>query len=437
MKFAAMVVACTGLVIGASAFTPALGAEPSLRFRGTGSARAALDSMQLKAFDQSLWSNLGNWQGKAPAPADMDGKVVLIVTWAEWYRPSWGAVKSAGALAEQYKKDLVVVGVHNPRGWDKAADNAKALGINFPYAEDKDGKFRAALKADQDPNVYVIDRAGNLRYAQLEVGSMDDAVAALVAETAQGAKDYPAKLAKEKAEAERAKWKTGEASAIAPGQELDVQFEDPDDEAYKGVKWPYFIGKVEQDKILETWSNTPPKLEMVEDQWVPAAPKQHGKLLVVYLFDPKETDMLNVIPAMNRLQDRNRRDVSVAGVAVKLGEAGLNVQGEEHEKLTKRNSDLLKGVLATRSPNHPLQPQPLKGDQFEFQSGGGSVNGIPLFGTGRENFGVAMLLSTDHKVRWIGNPYNPDLNVAIEKVAAVDPGVQARRKAEAAKTKTK
>lgn len=436
MRIAALLVACSSLVLG-GAVSPCLAAEPSLRFRGAGATRASLDAMQLKPFDAALWSELSGWEGKAPTPEELNGKVVMLVTWSEWYGKSHPAMRLAQSLYERHKgSGLVVIGVHNPRGGEKALENAKSLGVTFPVAQDKDGKFRAGLKADQDPNVYFIDRAGNLRYAQVDTGSAAEAAAHLVGESVETAKDYPAKLSRDRTAAEKERWKTGDASAIAPGQELDVPFEEPDEETYKKIKWPYFVGKVEQDRILETWSNTPPKLELVEDQWIPAAPKTKGKMVVVYFIDPKEIDMLNAIPVMNRLQDRFRRDVSVACVAVKIGENGLNVQGEEAQKLTTRNTDLLKALLGTRSPNHPLQPQPVKGEQFEFQTYSGQFSGIPLFGNQRETQGVALLLSTDHKVRWIGSPWSPDLPVAIDKVGAVDPAVKARRAAEDLHSKT-
>ena len=48
----------------------------------------------------------------------------------------------------------------------------------------------------------------------------------------------------------------------------------------------------------------------------------------------------------------------------------------------------------------------------------------------REQPGTAMLVSSDGKVRWIGDPWSPDLPIAIDKIAAIDPAVKARRQAE-------
>lgn len=415
--------------------TSGTSSEPSLKFRGAGKTRDTLNAMHFKPFDLGSLSGLTNWQPAAPKIEDMNDKVILIVSWASWHRVSHPAMRTAERLYGQYKdKGLVVLGVHNPRGFENAAANAKELGVTFPFAEDKDGAFRTKLAADQDPNIYLIDRSGNMRYAQVDSSSLEDAVGHLIQETVDDARDVPAKLAREKAAAEKERWRTRDVSGVAPGQQIAVQFADPDEETYKKIKWPYLIGKSEREKITDRIINSPPKVELLEDQWMPAKPETRGKLTVLYIIDPADSDMLGAVDVMNKLQDKYRRDVVVVAQSAKLGEVLLNAQGEEAEKLNTRNTELLKSLIATRNVNHPMQPQPMKGEQFEF--GGGGSSAIPVFGDSRTNFGSAMVIATDKHVRWIGSPYNTqDLYVALDKLIAIDPAVKARRKAEDAKTK--
>ena len=438
MKRAALLLVCACFGLGLSMQTPALGAdEPVIGFRGAGKSREQLDAMQLKPFDQKLWDNLSDWTGTAPKSEDLSGKVVMIVTWASWYKLSAPAMRSAESLYEKYKdKGLVVVGVHNPRGAENAAESAKSLGIAFPYALDKDGKFRTGLRGDQDPNIYFIDRTGNLRYAQIDVASMEFAANALLKETAEQAADYPKSLDKKKAEQDKARWRTKDASGFAPGEEPAVTFNEPDEDAYKSVAWPYMVGKVETDNILDKIKHEAPKISnWPEDDWAPAAPKRAGKILVVYFIDPKEVEMLNVIPSMNRLHDEYRRDVVVVGSLYKVGQNSLggqnNGNNEEEEKVKQRNKDFIGTILRTHSVNHYMNPTILKTDHLEL--GGGGM--IPRLSSVREDSGFAVLLSTDMRIRWIGDPYNPDMRVAIDKLIAVDPGVKARRKAEDKRTK--
>jgi peroxiredoxin len=438
--------ACAGVVlvgIGGVGGAPLLAApgadDPNLHFRGAGSTRAALNAMQLKPFDQSLWSNLSNFTGAEFKKDELAGKVVLIVTWSSFSRYSHGAMKTAESLHEKYKdKGLVVIGVHNPRSAEGAAEQAKTLGLTFALAEDKDGKFRSGLKADQDPNVYVIDRAGNLRFAQVETSSMEEGVSYLVNETAEHAADYPKMLAKRAADTESEKWKTRDTTGLLrPNEEPTVNFPEPDEEAFKAVRWPYRVGKSETDSITDKTKITWPTLKAFpEDEWVPGtnAPKHAGKLLVIYYIDPKEVEMLETIPLMNRLYDKYHKDAVVCCSLFKLGAGGIGNTGNQNtsggdgddEKLKERNKELIPSILRAHPMNHYLNPIVLKAegldnpDSFQF-----------LWDGKREDFGICIILSSDMKMRWFGNTHDPNLTVAVERIASVDPGVQARRRAEA------
>jgi peroxiredoxin len=438
MKRAALALCvCMGVIAGGGISAARGMDDPALRFRGAGSSRAALDSMQLKPFDQGLWSNLSNFTGPEFKKDELTGKVVLIVTWSSFHRISHGAMKTAEALYEKDKaKGLVVIGVHNPRSPEGAGDVAKTLGITFPLAEDKDGKFRAALKADQDPNVYVIDRAGQLRFAQIETSSMDEGVEYLVNETAEHAAEYPRMLDKRRAEAEAERWKTRDYSGLRPNEEPAVSFPEPDEEVYKGVRWPYKVGKSETDNITDKTKITWPTIKnWPEEDWVPSLPKHTGKLLVVYAMDPKEVEMLEAIPVMNRLYDKYHKDAVVCATLFKFGAGGVGNTGNtnnsggsdtDEEKLKERNKELIPSIIKTHPFNHYLNPTVLKAENIDQ-----AENFNFLWSGKREEFGICFIMSTDMKIRWFGNTHDPNLPVAVERIAAVDPGVQARRHAEA------
>lgn len=440
MNRAAILCVCAFLGVGASIVATAHAADdPALRYRGTGATRQQLDALQLKPFNESLLGELSNWTGTAPKAGDFTGKPVMIVTWASWHKLSHPAMRTAQALSEKYKdKGLIVIGVHNPKGSEGAAENAKTLGITFPFAEDKDGKFRAGLKADQDPNIYFIDRSGNIRFAQVDATSMEEAAEHLVKETAEQAAEYPKMLAKRATETDRQKWATKDASGPVPGEEATVDFPEPDEEVYKATRWPYMVGKVETDAIFDKIKNNPPNVTTwPEEDWVPTTPKHAGKLIVVYYFDPKEVDWLNVFPTMNRLHDQFKRDVLVVGSMFKQGQNALSgnnqnaATGEDEGKLVERNKQQLASILRTRSINHYIVPRTIRYENLEL--GGGGM--LPRMSRLSEEAGAAAVLSSDLKMRWIGSPYDQDLRVALDKLIAVDPGVKARRKAEDAKKK--
>jgi hypothetical protein len=428
---------CASVLAGSAAIAAPSADDPQLGFRGAGATRAALDAMQLKPFDQSLWSNLSNFSGPEFKKDELNGKVVLIVTWANFYRISWGAMRTAESLYEKYKdKGLVVIGVHNPVSPAGAAEKAKELGVTFTLAEDKDGKFRAGLKADQDPNVYIIDRAGQMRFAQVETSSMDDGVEYLVKETAEHAADYPKMLEKRRAAAEADRWKTRDSTRGLVVNEPNVTFPEPDEEAYKNARWPYKVGKAEKDAITDKTKYEPPTIkDWPEEDWVPSAPKHAGRLLVVYFMDPKEVEMLEVIPTMNRLYDKYHRDAVVCASLFKEGVGGIGNTGNTNnsggdsdaDKLKQRNKELMSTLLKTHPINHFMNPTVLHAENFDAND----ENFQFLWSGKREEFGICCILSTDMKIRWFGNAHDPSLPIAIERIAAVDPAVLARRRAEA------
>lgn len=408
--------------------------EPQLKFRGSGSTRAALDAIQLTTFDRGLLANLSDWSGEAVTADQLDGKPVLIITWAGWHKISHPAVRRAQMLAQQYKdQGLVVIGVHNPTGFDKAAEAAKTLGVTFPYAADKDGKFRSAIKADQDPNLYLIDRAGQIRYAQIDTASLDEAVAHLVKESAEDAKSLPGRLKSAAVEAERQRRATRTSTGVAPDKTFEVAVPEFEEEVYKKAKWPVMVGKVEKDKITERINNSPPKINnWPEEHWIPSVPNRAGKIAIVYFVDPQLPDSLAIIPHMNRIRDRYPRDVVVTGFMIKRGAGGFdpNSQNADDEtKLLERNSAFMQSTLSTRSVNHYLNPVLLKAENLEFNNETFQVR----TSTSRTEWGLAMLLSTDLHIRWLGNPYSNEMIGTLEKLFDVDPAVAARRKLEAGK----
>lgn len=435
--------ACGALLLGAGGVGAAALDDSTIALRGAGKTREALNAMQLKPFDASAWGQLSNWTGGEFKPADAEGKVVMIVTWASWYPASHRAMRAAQAAYTQHKdKGLIVLGVHNPRGFEGAAANIKDMGVTFPYAEDKDGKFRNAILAGQDSNVYFIDRSGNMRFAQVEGASVAAAAELLVKETVEQAKAIPGKLADAAAAAEKEKWLTRDRTGLAPGEVPPaVEFKEPDEDAYTAAKWPYLLGKVERDPILEKVKNDAPRItNWPEEDWIPSTPRTKGKIRVLYLMDPQDPPMLLTIPTMNTLADQYPRDVVVIGSLFKWGAGNLaNTQGgggsggDDDEKLKERNRGLAKSIMATHSVNHYLNPTVLKAENLEFTAGSMS----PRIFRSNDGFGIVMLLSTDNRIRWIGNPNDPAMRIAIDKLIAVDPAVQARRKAEDAKMKSK
>ncbi len=151
--------------------------NPEIAREGSGTHRKALDEMERKPFTLDL-DALTSWNGE-PITADaIAGKPVLLLTWTGLSPASNSALRLAQKAYGAHAKDgLVVIGVHHPKGFARAEPLAKRLRITYPYAHDENNTLRSALKVDQDPDFFVIDRAGHMRFADVDSGSILSAVA--------------------------------------------------------------------------------------------------------------------------------------------------------------------------------------------------------------------------------------------------------------------
>jgi len=411
----------------------------TVRVEGSGERRSQLDAMQLKPFTSSIWGELSEWSG-TPVTAEMtEGKVVLIVTWAGWYRPTHAAVRKAQALHTQLAdKGLVVVGVHNPREFAEAAAAAGTLGVTFPYAADAKGKFREALKVDQDPDFYLIDRAGQLRFADIETESVDAAAKQLLAETAEAAGKTLEGNATRDAAAQRESSRIRDISGrVRPGEAPTVAFELPDAEVYNAVKWPRMNksggsspGATAYDQIVDRINKTPPVVALPEEGWSPSLPNTKGKLTILYIVDPGWRDMMNIITPMNRIQDVFERDaVVIANVARYEQQQNAEQTPREVAEAMARLQRIIQSIHQNRQLNHNTLTAPIPGDLF-------TNNVLPVFGRSIDEIAVTLILSSDGVLRWVGHPTTDTFASTVENLIKLDPGVQVRRKAEDAAAKS-
>lgn len=89
-------------------------------------------------------------------------------------------------MSQRYAdQGLVIIGVHTKNGADKMAEVAEKSGIPYPIAVDSTGATVRSYAVDSYPDYYLIDRAGNLRVADLANGDLDRAVQFLLAEKAE------------------------------------------------------------------------------------------------------------------------------------------------------------------------------------------------------------------------------------------------------------
>lgn len=397
---------------------------------GAGPRRDALNAMELTPFDAALWGRLAPWSGGDPLDgARTGGSVVLICTWSSWYQPSirQGLSGAQNAFQKFGGKGLIVVGVHHREGWPEAAAAAAGAGVTFPIAHDAKNEFRDALKVDQDPDFYLIDRAGHLRYADLATASLEQAVAELVAETKEKASDLPRLLRERGEEARaaaarnqpiRAEIELNTLPPVPPG------YEAPPLEDYERARWPVLTPEEAQAVGLTAPGDQgeAKQLSISPGVWFPKEPTFDGRAIVVYLWHPDLPRSYSILDRMDRLQAAHVRDLVVIGALTPAGSLDQSRQNTQNPETPESLEPKLRAFLKARHYGHTLAGD-FAGSALQSLAGAaGSSAGFPIPG--------AMVVSSEGTIRWAGSANSPKFQSAVDTVILSDPGVRARREAD-------
>ena len=413
-----------GLLLAVALAAPAL-AQPSVLREGEGQRRRQLDSLELKPFSIGNLDKLSDWtNGSAPTTGAIDGKVVVILFWNDWYPQAAKAVNFAKRLAEKHKGEVVVIAAHDKEGWtDARKAKSDAEGAMFLIAHDTKNELRAALKADQDPDFFIIDRAGQLRYADVQTESVEAAVDFLVGEGKDKAAGLTGELA---AKARQAELDRRRSESIRTQVDMtgipEVPFQMPLPEAYSRdkVTWPK-MPKEPNDPPEDPKNPTPPVVVPLPDVgYFPQKPTVKGRAVVLYFWHPDYPATYQLFEPMNALQRQYPRDLAVIGVMSPLKIQTAN--GSSEYKLDtdpKSLTEKIEKILARQNINHSLLLD-INGSIFELAKN--KKNEIPL------PWGA--VISTDNAMRFSGFMGASTFQGALDRVLQVDPGIRARRAAE-------
>lgn len=433
----------TTLVFATICLASSASAQEILR-EGGGERRDRLDEMEMTDFDRSLWDSLSGWHNGGPVTAaDTDGKVVLLAFWSSLRPQSYGPLSLVNRLAERGgMDDLVIVGIHNPEDWEGAVQLAEQRRFVFPVAHDAEGRFRGAMLVDQDPDFYVIDRAGRLRYADIQTASVERAVAGLLEESRSEAATLLDRMAAAKTQAEAEARRTRNLRQRVDLNSLPVlPFPTPSEEAYKDADWPRdpeLSSDDNRSRRAQGEPEGPPTVALGPDlNWAPAPPaKTQGMVTVLYFLRPDWLTLYDYINEVERIQTAYSRDVNLVGVLVPPDSDRSNNRGgrrgdepdEARARTLERVEKQFREYVELRKPNHPLindyaEWGVLRAVQGNSQSTRTSGSGIGRF---------LVVLSSDGTVRYRTHSWveSRGFQGALDQIIRNDPGVQARRKAE-------
>lgn len=418
---------------------PASGQADPVR-EGTGDRLRELRAMELKPFDAGLWGKLSGWQSGPVTAESAAGHVVMIVTWAHWNPVASRAMPTIQRLYDAHGSEgLMVVGVHHARGYEGAADAASKLGLTFPIAQDADGAFRAAIKADQDPDIYFIDRAGQVRFADARTDAAEMIVTNLLKESVADAARAQQRIDDAKAEAER-EFRTvrpvdADTSLVAIPE---VPFVPPTDEAYQGLTWPVSVETTRNNSSSQEEISAN-RLSLRDEGWLGQRPTLAGRVVVVYHWHPDVRASHSPFQyEIDELARKRGRDVAVIG-ALSAFPAGENSNWSEKQKEEYRDPErltkLMKEYFDARRVSHPFYADFNNSvwGNYGDQRGSGNTQFVPF----------AAIYSSDMRLRWygyVGPLFRHSDQVAgrdaflaaLDRAIKIDPGVKARRDAEQA-----
>lgn len=415
-----------GLALAASLSltVPALAQQDAdIAREAVGDRAAELVKMELEAFDGAAWSSLTDWTNGKPLDASATGgKVVLIATWASWNPAASRILPMLQSLHKAHAEDgLLVVGVHHPTGWDKAGPLLEQRGVDFLVAHDQSGKFRETIRADQDPDFYVIDRAGQLRYADIRTEAVQPALKKLLAEDVTAASTLRDRLAAEAREREEA---FRRPQTIQSGVRLDtlpeVPFVAPPEITYQSAPWPKPREDDDNRSRGRNQDAGPSPRPLPQSGWIGDTPPNTAGRVVVYygwmLDDPRSAEISH---DMDRLQRQYGRDVVVVGVCMGVRSEDRSRRGDQIDGATLLNR--VENFRRSHGTAHPMLIDPGGGLFSDNGRSRSSDNAYP-----------AAVVSSDNMTRWSGSAADPAFRAALDRVVDVDPGVRARRAAEQA-----
>jgi hypothetical protein len=401
---------------------------------GESTRRVQLNQRELKPFDHSAWLGLSDWKnGGAMSASAAAGKPVLIVTWTDYIPSSKRGLNLAQSLAEKHAGDgLIVVCAHGKDEWASARKPESPKGGTLLLALDAAGAFRSAIMSDNDPDFYVIDRAGQLRYADIATESVEEAVSRVCKETREEAAGVNDRLA---ADAAAKAVEIRKAEALRSGVDLtslpELPFEQPTESAYADAKWPKLPEDPQQPFQAQNPGDKPQpvKITIPDTGWVPAKPNLAGRVVLMYFWHPDAPVTFNDVTRLDFMQKQQGRDIVVVGVISPLfdrNNSGQNKLEMDPEKLQEK----LRSLARTRKLDHAMLIDP-QGALFEatmtyytsFQQA------VPLPWIG--------IVSSDGMMRWWGGARFPGATGAFDRILAVDPGVAARRRVEDAYIKSR
>lgn len=378
----------------------AFGGRDPYRRLGGGDRLVALAELETKPFPAELLATLDGWTGEPLTPEKLEGRPLVLMGWANDQPRSVRLLPRLARLQRERGEKILVLAVHADEGWEAARARIDAGRVRCLAAHDAGGELFKALKFDEYPNLYLVDRAGMIRVADLDTRDLDKAAARLIRETPEQARvDLPRRIERL---AEMRKLIPEDKPGDKPGADeagLPGGGDVPPG-AYRVADWPDF----NLDRLgAKNVQGGPLPVPLGHEKWLTPRPDTpiDRRVIVLDFWATWCKPCLRAGERLDALQRKHKDELLVMKIAGQS--AGARYPEDE-------------AAIRAFLRDHPSPcAELIDPEQTIFSDL--QIRGIPH----------CLILSTDGVVRWQGNPLSPKFGKALEQIIRADPLLAARR----------
>jgi len=367
-------IALTGAALGMGAvFAPGIDRE------GSESHVNAMRDLECQPIDASLFDGLTNWTlGDEINASNIEGSVVLIGLVDAAETQSWLTMSTLARYQRQNEDDgLIVLAVHPEMGWDQIQEKVDAGRVRIQVAQDPGNAFAKALGSDDAPDLYLIDRAGQLRYADIESRSLKRAVGQLLRESSEEA----VANAKLQAEGKEVAASTSSKSESKPAGAVQIP-----DAAYANASWPsHNNGRMSANDF----QGKPLPAKLGNEEWLTEKKETEGKVLVLDFWATWCGPCRAASPKLEEIQREYEGKVEVLAIG------GASDDERAHKRYVFQSKKAYSNLY----------------DPSDTINNALDVKGIPH----------TVVMSTDGVIRWQGNPLQENFKDIVAQVVDADP----------------
>ena len=366
------------LILAGSALGLGTLAAPGVEREGNAEHVNAMIELECKPFDTTLFDGLTNWSLASTIDASAIENKVVLISMVDSGNPKSLLTLSTLARYERQNADdgLVTLAVHPELGWEAMQEKIDDGRVKVLTAMDPGNAFATALGSDDAPDLYLIDRAGQLRYADLESRSLKRAVGQLLRETQEEA-IANAKLQSEGVEIAD----TSESKDDAKPEPKTIT-----SEAYASADWP----QQNQAKFkAKNFQGQPLPVPLGNEEWLSDKKDTENKVIVLDFWATWCGPCRAASPMLEEIQREFEGKLEVLAIG------GSNDDERSHKRY----------VFSSKKAYSNLYD---KNDSIYRPMG---ITAIPH----------TVVMSTDGIIRWQGNPLSKNFKDIVTQIVEVDP----------------